>query len=203
MVEGAEDLRVSALTELLNIGLGTATGTLGGMTGQRVVLTVPELRLLTVSEFLQNIVASIGGSCAAVEMGFTGGFSGRAALMFDDVSADALVGLLLELPADNPVVADERQNVLVEIGNILINALMGSLGNLLSNQVDYLVPDYHKGAVNDIGKHWVEGAEAMVCAMLRFEVPTVGIGGMFSLVLEVSSLAEMDRYIAELEGDGR
>jgi CheY-specific phosphatase CheX len=111
------------LTELANIGMGHAASTLNNLIGHRVRLQVPSVEIISHA----HPALTGDGSVAAVSMGFRGSFSGNAALMFPAESAAILVAALTGEAPDADLSEELRAGTLAEVGNILLNGVMGSI----------------------------------------------------------------------------
>ena len=81
-----------------------------------------------------------------------------------------------------------RAGTLSEVGNIVINGVMGSFGNLLHIPLTYELPFYFEGAPEHLLKF--QNAEpdlTMLLAHTRFSVQDLEIQGTILLVFEVRS----------------
>ncbi|GAB6059827.1 chemotaxis protein CheX [Desulfonatronum parangueonense] len=143
-------LQLDVLQELINIGVGHAASTLNQMSGRHVHLHTPEVRSSTVEELLSEPILDLKRQVMAIKLDFGGRFSGMATLMFPPESANKLISIIL---GEEPVSEDMdmmRMGVLQEVGNIVLNGVMGSIGNLLSEHIEYLPPDYYQTSINDL-----------------------------------------------------
>ena len=94
--------QIDALKELINIGVGRASGVLSSMIECRISLEVPHIRIISLPE-LNDEVDRIGhGRLSAVKLGFKGSFAGTAALVFPPDSAAKLISLLVREEAHPP-----------------------------------------------------------------------------------------------------
>src|SRR5262245_41219299 len=111
-----------ALTELINIGFARAGASLSDLTGQRVVLEVPQVAIHQMNELNHALGRLVIGDVATVHQIFTGPVAGHALLLLDYDGAVALKYLL----TDEPVLAGRldasAREVLTEVGNILLNS---------------------------------------------------------------------------------
>ena len=71
---------------------------------------------------------------------FSGPVDGDALLVLDQHSAAILKELLTNEPALPLEIDRSAREVVTEIGNILLNACLGTFGNLLKVQVSFSVP---------------------------------------------------------------
>jgi chemotaxis protein CheC len=129
-----------ALTELINIGFGRAAASLSRITGHRVVLEVPQVAIHPINEVNAALSGVVRGDIATVHQVFSGPVAGDALLVLDTAGA-ALIKQLLTDEMPLPLAMDASgQEVITEVGNILLNACLGMFGNLLKVQVSFSVP---------------------------------------------------------------
>lgn len=75
-------------------------------------------------------------------LGFSGSFSGSAQLLFPTDSAVKLVSVLTGEQKGSPDLDSLKISTLSEVGNMVINGIMGLIGNILDQPLDYAVPYY-------------------------------------------------------------
>jgi chemotaxis protein CheC len=143
------------LQELINIGVGRAAGMLNRMVSTHIQLQVPELVVLSVGELISRYGTRKQEIFSAVQLTFSGNFSGVSALLFPPDSACRLVNIIL----GNSVLGSEasesmRAETLQEVGNIVLNGVMGSIGNILKENIVFSSPDY----VRSVSKGWCSSA---------------------------------------------
>lgn len=142
--------QLDVLQELINIGVGHAANTLNQMSGQHVSLHAPEVTVVPIEKMLSGEVIDAKQKVMAIKLSFSGNFSGMASLMFPPESANKLITIIL---GEEPVAEDMdmmRMGVLQEVGNIVLNGVMGSIGNLLMEHIEYLPPDYYETSFADL-----------------------------------------------------
>ena len=76
---------------------------------------------------------------ASVHQIFSGPVAGDALLMLDPSGAAMLKELLTDEPALPLAIDASAREVITEVGNILLNACLGTFGNLLNVQVSFSV----------------------------------------------------------------
>src|SRR5688572_2392250 len=133
-------LQEDALVELLNIGFGRAAASLSQLTGHRVLLEVPHVTIHPVDELSESLERVIRTDVASVHQIFSGPVAGDALLILDQSGASMLKELLTNEPALPLSIDASAREVLTEVGNILLNACLGTFGNLLKVQVTFSVP---------------------------------------------------------------
>ncbi len=141
---------IDVLKELINIGVGRAAGALNEMVNCRVNLEVPSVRVLTPLQFKKETADLGDKKMAAVRIGFEGPFSGTAALVIPPESASKLVNVLTGETAVATDLDSAKEETLREVGNIVINSVMGSLGNILNQYISCSLPAYIENTVKNI-----------------------------------------------------
>jgi chemotaxis protein CheC len=126
-----------ALIELLNIGFGRAAASLSELTGHRVLLEVPQVSVHPIDDLNRTLRGYLDDQVASVHQIFSGPVGGDALLILNHAAAGMLKELLTnEPPLPLPIDASARE-VLTEVGNILLNACLGTFGNILQVQVSF------------------------------------------------------------------
>src|SRR6476659_1400059 len=133
-------LQQDALVELLNIGFGRAGASLSQLTGHRVLLDVPQVTVHDIADLSAALRNVITDEVASVHQIFSGPVAGDALLILDHQGASRLKELLTDEPALPLKFDASGREVLTEVGNILLNACLGTFGNVLKVQVTFSVP---------------------------------------------------------------
>jgi len=186
------EYQLDALRELINIGIGRAAKVLSEMVNARILLQVPFIKLLT-PENLRREMGHLGeGLLAAVRLGFKGPFSGTAALVFPPDSASKLVAILTGEGMGTPDLDSVRVGTLSEVGNIVINGVMGSIANVLKLQINYTLPTYTEDNIENLVTPTDAVPDAtVVLAHTRFTVEQRHIEGDIILIFELGSFSAL------------
>jgi len=190
------------LRELINIGIGNAAGVLNQMVQSHVTLQVPEIRLISPAE-LTNQPSSCGwGRGVAIRIAFGGSFEGVTALIFSQQSASTLVSLLVG-QADLGLDMDSlRIGTLQEVGNIVLNGVMGSIANMLGEHIDYMPPDYHEDDIARVLPDDIEQEGVIIFIRANFLIQEHLIEGDVLIFFNTSTLRELIRQIDAKLGAG-
>ena len=92
-----------------------------------IELDVPVVKVLEPRELPQELENLARDPLAAVQLNFRGPFSGSAALAFPPDSAAKLVAILVGEEPEGADLDAIRVGTLTEVGNIVINGVMGKL----------------------------------------------------------------------------
>lgn len=197
--------QLDALTELMNIGVGRAAAMLNQMIDSPIELNVPVVKILQASELATEIEQPADQLLSFVRLVFRGAIGGTAALLFPTESAANLVAALTG-DESSPDLDSVRAGTLSEVGNIVINGVMGSIGNVLSIPLAYELPTYVEASLaemftqdGDDGDDPVNDPMVLV-AHTRFTVQDLEIQGTILLIFEVLSFDALLAAIDALAG---
>jgi len=195
-----------ALIELLNIGFGRAAASLSQLTGHRVLLEVPKVTVHPIDEVTQSLGEFITSDVASVHQIFSGPVAGDALLMLDQSGAAMLKELLTNEPALPLSIDASAREVITEVGNILLNACLGTFGNLLNVQVAFSVPHLtleSVGAILESLRINHEGVRYALVVHAGFKLRHAQVRGYLVIVLSVASLDRLIREVESWEGRNR
>jgi len=191
-----------ALVELLNIGFGRAGAALSELTGHRVVLEVPEVSIHPISSLAPALRNLSSEDVASVHQIFSGPVAGDALLILNHSAAGMLKQLLTdEQPLPLSIDASARE-VLTEVGNILLNACLGTFGNLLKVQVSFSVPRLTLESLHSVLESLVISREGLRYALVvhaGFRLRDEEVRGVIVIVLSVASLDKLIRAVEAWE----
>ena len=202
-----DERQLDALTELMNIGVGRAAGMLNEMVDSPIELHVPAVRVLRASELAREIEQPTDELLSFVRLAFRGAIRGTAALLFP---TDSAANLVCALTGDetSPHLDSVRAGTLSEVGNIVINGVMGSIGNVLAIPLTYEIPTYLEATLADLFQkscesdltESTESDPTVLVAHTRFTVLHLEIQGTILLIFEVLSFDALLAAIDALAG---
>ncbi len=192
--------QLDALQELINIGIGRSASMLNQMLDVHVQLRVPQVKVLPAAVVEQELAQQLGlDPLSTVQLGFSGSFSGLAQLVFPTVSAAKLVSALMSENTDQPEDLDAiRSGTLSEIGNIVLNGVMGMISNLLHQHLKYTMPIYLEERVDHLLslKSVVED-DVVLLAQTRFLIEKLLVTGDIILLFKIGSFDTLLSAIAD------
>jgi len=182
--------------ELVNIGVGRAASLLNKMVNSHIELYAPDIQLLDTDRFLQDFVTTKKETVSAIKVNFECTFSGTAALVFTPEIASNLVTLLI---GEEPLSDDIdilRIGALEEIGNIVLNSVIGTMSNILGEHIVFITPEYYQDSFENfvVSSTMNQGVILLVKAHFRCEDYTINgdIIIFFSLVSLEKLLTSID-----------
>jgi chemotaxis protein CheC len=180
---------VDALQELFNIGIGRSAGSLNHMLGAPIRLYIPSIRAGNRIELINELCFKNESVVSSILLPFQGSFAGSACLFFPTNSAAALVAALTGEHNDQHHLNSLKDATLTEIGNIVLNGVMGSLSNVLQHQIFFLVPYYRESTLQEIIQATSsDSSEVVLWAQTRFTIEEHDISGNIMLMLGVPDI---------------
>ena len=183
-----------ALVELLNIGFGRAGASLSKLTQQRVLLDVPQVDIHPVTQLTQSLGRLVDERVASVHQVFSGPVAGDALLLLDPIAAATLTELLTDVPSLSLDLDPSTREVFTEVGNVLLNACIGTFGNMLQIPVSFSVPDVDVSSITSIIDRMVDSGDALRYALVvtaGFRLRDSAVTGYVVIVLTVQSLKRL------------
>ncbi|MFM8322800.1 MAG: chemotaxis protein CheC [Chloroflexota bacterium] len=190
-----------ALTELVNIGFGRAAASLSSLVRQRVYLCAPDVSVYLLPD-MQAHLSILEPEVATVHQIFSGQISGDALLILETEGASTLIGLLSDEPTPKVRLTPSDREALMEVGNILLNAFVGSFGNLLKVHVTFAVPRLRLDAIDDLLNTLEVGQQEIRYTLLvqtSFTIAESQVQGFVALVMGIESL---DRLFEAMDAAG-
>ncbi len=195
------DRQKDSLVELINIAFGRAAASLSRLTGQRVVLSAPKVSLHPIHELTGLFSEMLEGDVATVHQIFKGSVAGNALLLVDYNGAVALSRMLSEDRESTSKLDQTDRDVLTEVGNILLNACLGTFGNLLQVHISFSVPRMHVKSLNALLDSLIIDSEELQYALVvatSFNIHESGVNGFLVMVLGVASLDHLIEAVERL-----
>jgi chemotaxis protein CheC len=183
-----------ALVELLNIGFGRAGASLSKLTEQRVLLDVPQVAIHPVTHLNTSLGKLVDERVASVHQVFSGPVAGDALLLLDPIAAATLTELLTDVPPLSVELDPSAREVFTEVGNIVLNACIGTFGNMLDVPVSFSVPDVDVSNVHTVIDRMLDAGDAFRYALVitaGFRLRDSAVTGYVVIVLTVQSLKRL------------
>jgi len=193
-------MQKDVLTELINVYIGKAANLLSEMVNQRILLTVPEIDLLSISPADQssNHFPSIftPGHIISSSMRFGEGFNGKAYLVFPAEQAKLLVNACLgeDIDGQDPEgisgFIDTDFDVLKEISNVILNAIIGEFSNFLGAKLEYSLPEIEVIYVSESEqKPLIKNSTYILVLFTSFLLAETQVKGVIMIALSMNSVA--------------
>jgi chemotaxis protein CheC len=199
------ELQHDALVEIFNIGVGHAARAMSEIVNEPVTMSVPSISFLNRADAAAMLGNKDTSRVCGVSQHYQGAFSTEAILMFPEDKSLDIVRLMVGESVPLKELTEMEQEAMSEIGNIILNSCVGTLANILSQELSGSLPEYHVGTSEEILK--ASGAQAdTVVLMLHidFILETHQIHGYVAFILDMSALHDLqeqiDLYVAKAMG---
>lgn len=163
------------LQEMMNIASGRAAGTLSGILGKRIEMSLIEVAALDrqgIFDFLDEELGAVG---SAVEQRFSGGLTGTSMVMMDYQSCSHLVQLLGGETLESASRDVNEQSILYEVGNIILNSCVAMLGKQTGRRMHFSLPRvYYNLRGRTIAENLTSPADPNIYAVAMKSALTVG-----------------------------
>lgn len=132
------EFQISALREVVNIGVGNAVTSLSKMISKEVKIEVPELKV----ELIEKVPEVAGGAdtiVSAVIMQVTGDIEGYIMMMLSEDSAKTVCKTITNME-DTDILDPISQSLIEEVGHILAGSYVSSLSDFLGFNIKISTP---------------------------------------------------------------
>jgi len=199
MMTAPTDFQLDVLKELVNVGVGKAASTLNDMLEAHIDLEVPSITLFQFDNLDVDSEGFRDAEVSCVQLNFRGSLNGTAALVFPPQSAVKLVAALTGEDPETPCLNAVMAGTLNEVGNILINAVIGTIGNMLAKPFDFSLPNYLEGRLEELLSPGEEGSDLTVLLIrTSFRVRERQVEGNIFLIFEIGFFDALMTVMEEL-----
>jgi len=192
------ELELDALTELVNIGVSRAAASLGAMVGEQVLLSVPSVVIVSRSKAADLLGGTRQDLLVAVRQAFHGDVSGRALLIFPEKNSLELVRAVAGERLSLEDILELEHEALAEIGNIILNACIATVANLLERSLTMSLPEIVRGGSEGLFNLGVAvGDDVVLFVHINFSLKGHQIMGYVAMVMDFASLVSLKELVAE------
>jgi chemotaxis protein CheC len=198
--------QLDALHELFNVGVGQAAGMLNQMLGMTVKLRVPVVHLLQANQVLSVLNEFGVDPVAAVKLPFRGEFDGFAVLIFPPADAAQIANNLMGQDSESTDMDALRVGTINEVGNVVLNAVLGTISNQLEMCLRYSIPTYREITVGELFQLDLEetSQSTLIVARVNFLLLELEVEGNIVVYLHVGGMEPLvnmlDKLVAPTDG---
>lgn len=180
-MRGLSEIQVDALTEVFNVGAGRAALSLSEIVGEEVMLSVPSIEVLKADEVNSRVLALKDDTFATVSQMFSGPFDAEAVLLFTENYALEIVRDMMGSQMSIEDLAEFEQEAMCELGNIILNACLSAMADMLGISLNSSLPTYAMSSPDEITSRLADKRE---------EQGGVNGNGSYVLVLHIDLVLE-------------
>ena len=199
MLTDLSNIERDALAEVANMGVSRAAASLRQMVGEQVFLSVPAVSIVN-----RNVAAGLvergnAQRLVAVQQSFDGPFSGQALLIFPEAHSLELVRSIVGPEHSLEDVIDLEQEALAETGNIILNACLGTIANVLRKTMRMSLPAVIRGdgaKMFDVEAAASEG-DLVLFLYIDFTIKKRDIRGFIALLTDLPSITALKKLVKD------
>jgi chemotaxis protein CheC len=185
------EMERDALAELANIGVNRAAVSLRQIVGEQVLLSVPTATIVPREIAARVIQENSEPKLIAVQQSFEGSFSGNALLIFPETRSLELVRSILGDKYSVDDIAAMEHEVLAEAGNIILNAFLGTIANVLTQTMSISLPSVIRGNGARLFEDRNGVGDLVLLLYIDFIVNNRNIKGFIALLMDLPAIATL------------
>jgi chemotaxis protein CheC len=188
-----------ALAEIANMGVSRAATSLRQMVGEQVLLSVPTLEIVNRVKAARLVEGGNSRKLVAVQQSFEGPFEGRALLIFPEAQSLELVRSIVGAEQSLEDVIDLEQEALAETGNIILNACLATIANVLRRTMRMSLPSVIRGDGTLLFDAEAPNAngELVLFLYIDFSIKNRDIHGFISLIMDLPSITALKEIVRD------
>ncbi|MDC7232555.1 MAG: hypothetical protein PQJ58_04950 [Spirochaetales bacterium] len=182
------------LVELFTVGAGKSSEILSEMLNTYIRLSIPMVKQIDVSGDDEDIPDYLNQEVSVIDLLFKGDVSGESKLIFPAEIARKLGNLLMDAQEDEDF-DSAKIGVLTEVGNIVLNSIMGTISNYLNISFDYQIPIFQTEFTKSGIQHMAETHDTILLADTRFTADEHEISGNIAILFTMDSMKGLTRLM--------
>ena len=186
-----------AFAEIANMGVARAATSLRQMLGEQVLLSVPAVHIVTREVAAELVERDNSSKLVAVQQSFEGPFSGRALLIFPEAQSLELVRSIVGAEQSLEDVIDLEQEALAETGNVILNACLATIANVLRKSMRMSLPTIIRGDGATLFAQLPGGGNLVLFLYIDFTIKSRGMRGFIALLMDLPSIAALKEIVQD------
>ncbi len=186
-----------AFAEIANMGVARAATSLRQMLGEQVLLSVPAVHVVTREVAAELVERDNSAKLVAVQQSFDGPFSGRALLIFPEAQSLELVRSIVGADQSLEDVIDLEQEALAETGNVILNACLATIANVLRKSMRMSLPTIIRGDGATLFAQPPGGGNLVLFLYIDFTIKSRGMRGFIALLMDLPSIAALKEIVQD------
>jgi len=186
-----------AFAEIANMGVARAATSLRQMLGEQVLLSVPAVHIVTREVAAELVERDNSSKLVAVQQSFEGPFSGRTLLIFPEAQSLELVRSIVGADQSLEDVIDLEQEALAETGNVILNACLATIANVLRKSMRMSLPTIIRGDGATLFAQPLGGGNLVLFLYIDFTIKSRGMRGFIALLMDLPSIAALKEIVQD------
>lgn len=172
--------------QLISLGIDEAAERLQELTDSPIQVKIPAVTTAEAVDCPLQLQEKFGSQLISVtELPFSGELEGVAQLLFSPKDALEITAMLTGEEANSPEIKELTEEALTEVGNIVLNSVIGAVSNQLNQNLAFSVPIYREVKMADLLTTYALKTEAtIVLGNASFAIEQLAITGEIVLLFE-------------------
>ena len=190
------ELEEDLLTELFNLGVGSAAASLSEMVKQEINLSVPHIDFLSIDQIADKLGAE--KSICSVSQLISGPFTAQSMLLFPEENSSEIVRQLLgnDLPDDTLI--ELQKEAFAEIGNVVINACIGSFSNAFKEEFTIDLPIFGLDKLGELLRHSDQKNDTALFIRIDLTLSSSQVTGYMVFLMSSISLKQLKEALHKI-----
>lgn len=196
--------QLDALTEIFNVGAGRAASSLSDIVGDEVLLSVPRVEFYHASEINANVLSLTSARLGSVQQKFKGPFNMAASLLFTEERALEIVQEMIGSQVQKEDLVEFEQEAMCEVGNIILNACLSAMADILGISFESTLPEYSSDAPDAVIERIVSDIDNPLMLILHMNMIIEKRRSQGTLIFWLSSsslqdlILHLDRFLTRI-----
>ena len=191
------EIEQDAIAEIANMGVSRAASSLRQLAGDQVLLSVPAVQIVTREDASQLVNRGDAATLIAVQQSFDGPFSGRALLIFPQAQSLELVRSIVGDEHSLEDVMDLEEEALAETGNIILNACLATIANVLRRTMRMSLPSILRGDGDALFDVKSSNGSLVLFLYIDFTIKNREIRGFIALLMDLPSISALKEIVRD------
>ena len=190
------ELQHDALVEIFNMGVGYAANAMSGIVNEEVTMSVPTITFQSRTDAAATLANKEERRICGISQHYEGAFNTDAILMFPEEKSLEIVRLMVGESVSTEELTEMEQEAMSEIGNIILNACVGTLANIFKHELQGSLPSYLVGSSTDILDVTESSSQDVVMMLhIKFSLERHQIHGYVAFLLDMSAILDLQHHI--------
>lgn len=197
------DLHLDALAEVFSIGAGRAALSLSEIVGDEVRISVPSVQIINSEDINATTLSLNSGRFGAVTQHFSGPFDAEAVLLFTEEQALKIVSDMMDSQMSIEQLAEFEHEAMCELGNIILNACLSAMADMLIFTLESSLPDYTVASADEILYRLKQNSDQPYVLVLHIDlaIEKRHTAGNLVFLLSSSSLTNLATHLDQFLGN--
>jgi chemotaxis protein CheC len=189
-METLSELHFDTLGEIINIGTGRAVQGLSEVIGESVQSSVPNVELIQLENVGISTLRLNAEKFGIVTQEFVGSLNAEVMLLFAEENVLRIVQNMMGSEIAIDMVREFENEAMCELGNIMINACLASITDMLKIAIESTLPNYNIKSGAEIVEHITHAAnkEFVLASHVDFLIEGLPTEGKLFFLMNSDSL---------------